>query len=611
MKKVKKKTKEQEIRGAAKQESRKPAGPGLSKLHIFLALAVTFVFMFPVVRNGFINFDDPQYVLENPVIQKLDKESMGVIFGGQILGNYQPLVLISYAVQYKLFGTDSAAGYHFFSLLMHLLNTFLVLIITHRLLKNHLAALFVALLFGVHPLHVESVAWVAAQKDTFYVFFFLCGLFFYLRYLEKQERKWLWWCFAVFILSAFSKAQAVVLPIVLMLVDMLDGWPQVKKRILNKIPFLVVSVIIGMVAIQSQKAAGAMHGQVFTPGERMLFASYGFENYLLQTFFPFNLSIFYPYPETNLQINSNWVYLGLPVVLLTLLGAVWAGRKHPMVLFGFLFFCVNIALVIQLIPVGDAIHADRYTYLSLLGFFWIAGYFFRQGLESGKLSANNARVVVGAVTLYFGSLTFLYAQKWSDSISIYTHSLENHPAPIVYSNRAAAYHKEGKLQEALADFNECIAIKDHFPNAYKNRGLTYIALGKNEEALADFHAAIRYKADDLDLYFTRGNLLKNKNDIPGAFADFNKVIELNPNVVDAWQNRAECYYRMGKLQEALTDLNKALVMKPDYANAYFNRSITLRDLGNIPGAIADAQQAQKYGFQVDPGYLSDLQNRQK
>lgn len=608
MKKDKKKSGGQELRKAG---ARKASPQALPKRYVIIALAVTFAFMFPVLKNGFINFDDPQYVLENKVIQEMNKENLGVIFGGQVLGNYQPLVLLSYAFQYSLFGTESASGYHFFSMLMHLLNTFLVLIISYRLLKNDLAALFVALLFGVHPLHVESVAWIAAQKDTFYVFFSLLGLWSYMKHLESGAGKWLLLCFLAFLLSAFSKAQAVVLPIVLMLVDMLDGWPQVKKRILNKIPFLVVSVIFGLVAIQSQKAAGAMHGQVFTFGERILFASYAFENYLMQTLLPIKLAIFYPYPETDLKINSNWVYLGPPVVIAASVLAFWLGKKFPMLLFGFLFFCVNIALVIQLIPVGDAIHADRYTYLSLLGFFWIAGYFLARGMENNKLSLNNARVIVGAVTLTCGILTFTYAQKWSDSVTIYTHALENHPAPIVYSNRAAAYHKEGKLQEALEDFNKCLAIKEHFPNAYKNRGLTYISMNDQEKALSDFTNAIRFKPDDLDLYFTRGNLLKNKNDIAGAWADFNKVIELNPNVVDAWQNRAECYYRLGKLNEALADLNKAIEMKPDYAGAYFNRSITLRDMGNIPGALSDAQSAQKYGFQVDPGYLQDLQSKMK
>ncbi len=592
---------------AKPEKSRKPLTaktPELSNTWLGGIAVITLAFLHPVLKKGFINFDVPQYVLNNPLIQSLSGENIKAMFSGQILGNYQPLVLISYALQFKFFGAESATGYHAFSLLLHIVNTILVSKIALRLLKNVWPAVLVGLLFGIHPLHVESVAWVAAQKDMLFVLFFLLGLQAYLKFSETGNGNQHLLVYLFFILSLLSKAQAVVFPVVLLLMDWFNRGRLVQKDFISKLPLFVISVLMGLLAIKMQKEAGAVQDAVFTFGQRLLFASYGFVMYLWQTLVPVKLSIFYPYPETDLKINSNLVYLA-PLIVMACLGLVFYLRKFRFVVFGFLFFCVNIALLLQVIPVGDAIHADRYTYLSLVGLFFIAG-----GVLDLKLRNNpgnkNLLVAPAILLLVFGALAYRYSLKWIDSVSIYSHALSNYEAPIVYSNRGAEYYKLGKLAEAADDFSKAISIKPQFPNAYKNRALTYEAMGNHEQALADFGEAIKYKPGDFELYFTRGNILKNMNRLEEAKQDYRKVIEINSGVLDAWMALAECDFRTGNYTAALEGLNKVLDMKPDYGNAYFNRSITLRQVGKINEAIQDAESARKFGHPVEDGYISEL-----
>jgi protein O-mannosyl-transferase len=570
-------------------------------------LGITFICLFPVLGNDFINFDDPQYVLENPVIKDLGKENINLMFTKPILGNYQPFVLLSYAIQYKMFELE-AGGYHFFSLLFHLINTFLVFLVAFRILKNRTGAFITALLFGIHPLHVESVAWVAAQKDILYACFFLLSMKLYLDYKEKPEggSKRLYilslLCFTV---SLFSKAQAVVLPVLLMLIDYLRGRQLFGRNFMEKVPYFILSVVVGLLAIAKQKEAGAIQDfEYFSLGERILFASYGFMKYLWQSILPVKLSIFYPYPETNGKINSSLVYLGIVVAAAVTLLVFLFGRKNRIVLFGYLFFCVNIALVIQLIPVGDAIHADRYSYVSLLGLFFIAGHFLGDQIENRK-----SKLAIGICVLYgafLGVLTFQYSTKWADSITIYSHGLNNYPAPIIYANRGAEYFKIGEYQKSIEDFSGAIAIKPQFPHAYKNRGLTYEKLQKYKEALDDLEKAAIYRPDDLAIFITRGNILKATGNYAAAITDYTTLLKLNPGVLDAYLSRAECFWNLKRYNEALADLDQLLTLKNDSGDAWFNRSITLLSMGRFKEAYDSALNAKKFGKPVDDAFLNDL-----
>jgi tetratricopeptide (TPR) repeat protein len=649
---------------------RKPAPSPASPARMLLfILAATFICLFPVLQNDFLNFDDPQYVTENPVVQHLDGANFKSFFTQAFVGNYQPIVMLSYAVQFKIFGLH-ASGYHFFSLLMHLLNTALVFLLAARLLKSTPGAGITALLFGIHPLHVESVAWIASQKDVLYTFFFLLSSLFYLRYTDAgRDRKWYVLSMAFFVLSALSKAQAVVLPVVFLLFDYLlkrkeagehaaaDAGGARSHRVpwsrllLEKVPFFALSVILGLMAIHYQKEAGAVQDfNYFKPHERVLFASYGFMAYLIQTVAPVKLGIFYPYPETDGKINSQLVYLA-PIGVLAVAALVFYFRKRlPVLLFGALFFCVTIALVIQLIPVGDALHADRYTYISLIGIFIFAGYLFARYYEHRQSRAVTAGIA-GAYLLAMGVLTFSRSKVFHDNVSVYSDSLRNHPAAIIYSNLGAELYKMAEhsadanerkrlFGEALLNISKASELKPRFPNVWFNRGLADAQLGNVEAAINDYSQAVQHNPNDFNIFMQRGSCYLARQQYDAGIADFTRVIAINPGVINAYYSRAEGYGKSGRIKEAIDDYNKVLSMKPDFPDAYinraiaysiagntaaaladyekalqlnptawgvyFNRSNTLKNQGRYAEALRDAETAQKNGYPVDERYMTEL-----
>lgn len=239
---------------------------GYEKYFLPIALVITFIVLSPCLQNKFTNLDDTQYVVENSVIKELNVENLKTIFSEQFVGNYQPITMLSYMVEYKLWGLNPF-GYHLMNLLFHLLGTLFVFLIIKKLSGNDLIAFITSLLFGIHPLHVESVAWIAERKDVLYGFYFLWALYLYILHTkqEKQFSKYFLFSLILFVLALLSKAQAVVLPVGFFAVDFLMKRKFTKKIILEKIPFFVLAVAFGLLAIKVQGKAGAMQTFQYFP----------------------------------------------------------------------------------------------------------------------------------------------------------------------------------------------------------------------------------------------------------------------------------------------------------------------------------------------------------
>src|ERR1051325_7928664 len=421
-----------------------------SKFFLPIALGVTFICFFPSLSNKLTNLDDTQYLVENPVVKELNADNLKTIFSQQFVGNYQPVTMLSYMIEYKLWGLNPF-GYHLMNLFFHLLGAFFVFLIIKKLSGNDLIAFITSLLFGIHPLHVESVAWVAERKDVLYGFYFLWALYLYILYTkqEKQFSKYFLFSLMLFVLALLSKAQAVVLPVVFCAVDFLMKRKFSKKTILEKVPFFVLAVAFGLLAIKVQGKAGAMQTfQYFPFYERVLFSCFALMTYLHKLILPINLSCFYPYPETDDKINTMWVYLS-PAILLALAFIIWKYfRDSKVVLFGVAFFLITIALVLQLLPIGDALYADRYTYIPSIGLFFIASHYLVPHLKNKMVM-----VLTSAVLLFYCVLTFQRTKVWHDSITLYTDAIDNgYKAAIIYNNRGAVYADSSRNEEALKDF---------------------------------------------------------------------------------------------------------------------------------------------------------------
>ena len=577
-----------------------------------ISLTLTVLVFVPSLQNGFVYFDDHLYVIGNPVIKAFTWENVEKILTQPFVGTYLPITMLSYMADYGLFGLKPF-GYHLTSLVFHVLCTLLVFLVTERLVDNPLVAFVTATLFGVHTLHVESVAWVSARKDVLYGFGFLWALYLYLSHSRtgRPFSGYYWTSLAVFVLSALSKAQAVLLPIVLILIDVSLKRDFTLKTLARKIPFVVPAIALAVVAVVVQKNAGAIRelnplSTIYQP----LFVGYALFSYLWRMVVPISLSCLYPYPVSDGQINTNWVYASHLILLAAGCAAYWIARRSRQVLFGVLFFMVTIAPLLQLVPIGSALYADRYTYISSVGLFLVTGIMF----EKHAWRAGTRRyVLVAAGLLYLGFLsanTFNRIRVWTDSMTLASDALEKNPATwLLYATRAVAYEQQGNTRLALDDWN----------------------------------TVVRYMPPSVDNFVARGNVLMKEKDFAGAAADYSRAIELAPGLTEAYYARAEAYGNLGKLAEALADVERVIAMKADFGNAYlvrgvvhlrmerptaavrdltraielnpdaglayFNRAIAYAELRNFSAAYSDLLSAEQRGYAVDQSDIDDMAAR--
>ncbi|MGA2824073.1 MAG: phospholipid carrier-dependent glycosyltransferase, partial [Bacteroidales bacterium] len=263
---------------------------------LIIIILISFITYLPVFHNSLLAWDDDGYIKNNPLIYSINLKE---IFSQYVLGNYHPVTILTLATEYHFFGSNET-GYHVVNLFLHLLNVIFVFYTVFLLSDKAGVALVASLLFGIHPLHVESVAWVAELKDLLYAFFFLASYVFYLKYIKNQQKKFYLIAFFLFLVSLLSKAMAVSLPVVLILTDYFKGRKINIKTLLEKVPFFLLAFVIGVLAILAQKSSAAIQDMaIYTFPQRIVFACYGFITYLFKLLLPLNLSAYYPYPGKN------------------------------------------------------------------------------------------------------------------------------------------------------------------------------------------------------------------------------------------------------------------------------------------------------------------------
>ena len=625
-----------------------PAEPLKRRLLLLgIVLGLTILSFAPALTDGFTNWDDPGYVLENLSIRDLSGSGVKTIFSSYVEGNYHPLTMLSLAVEYHFFQLNPGV-YHVTNVLLHLLNTALVFWFIMLLTGRLETATITALLFGIHPLHVESVAWISERKDVLFSFFYLGALVAYVLSLRPQgdRRRYLAIALILFVLSLFSKGMAVTLPAVFLLVDYYLGKGITVKTIAEKWPFLVLSVAFGVVAVFAQQAKGAIQDITLFPlYERVLFACYGAVEYLVKLVLPPPLSAFYPYPlRAGGQLPL--IYYASPVVLLLGGAIVWKSIRHTRdVAFGVLFYLATLVLVLQLLPVGSAIIADRYTYLPYIGIFFLIGQGYYAVARGQAERFRRLKPVLMMLLLgYAGWLFFLTRERcevWKDNLTLWTDVLKNYPmVPVAYNNRALTYKSAGSFDLAMADYNKALEIKPDDTEAFSNRGNIYLMTGRYDLALADLNKALAVKRDLPVTLNSRGAVYFNLAKYDEALADFNRAIELQPDYPEAYLNRGNAlsvkkeyasairdydeylrfetrqpnpyYWRglaranTGDAEGALSDFDACLALNPKFPAAYYERSRAYRSRGDYQSALRDAATAGSLGFKVDEAYLAEL-----
>ena len=656
---TKKKKTDKHIHG---KTARVKASP-IPKWHLPFILILTFIVYIPALTAGFVNWDDPDYVGENSYLIR-DLGRLPELLTTPVQGNHHPVTMFSLALNYAISG-DDAWSYHLFNLIFHLVNCFLVYRLALLLSKNNsLIAFVTSLLFAIHPLHVESVAWVSERKDVLYGLFFLAGHITYIKYLDSNDKKQYWLTLLFLVLSLLSKPAAVIFPVSLLCVDILRRREISFRLITEKIAFFIPAILMGLLTISAQKDVGATGEEYFGLAKNILFGFYGMFMYFVKMIIPYQQSAFYPFPALN--ENLPVVYYAAPLFAILLIGlAFLTWKKYRFVAFGVSFYIINLLLVLQIFSVGSAVMAERYTYVPYIGFFFIIGCLLDM---YAKGNLTKAYSVILPIALIFSVLSFLQTQKWKDGATLWDSMIKTNPSSRAYSARATLFRKEankqrdnanqlraqGNAQEAnrinaeaainynkaIAYYNQAIKLNAIDHESFNNKANIYMDLNKFDSAYIEYKNSLRVKPnyhvamDNLGGWFARRNLfdsalryfnavLQQKPDYKVTYSnrgltymslkqyelaikDWQKCLEYDPNDADVINTVGLCYRMMGKNQEALGYITRAIQLIPEAGAFYLNRSYAYNGLNDKESAKRDAIQAKQKGANVDPAYAASL-----
>lgn len=579
-------------------------------LLITILILVAFAFS-PGLKNQFTNWDDNRYVVENPVIKKLNAENLHRIFVGDHkfhMGNYHPFTLISLALDYQVAQLNPMV-YILHNLVLHLFNTGLVYLLVWLLVKNRTVGLLTMAMFGIATLHVESVTWISERKDVLYTFYFLASAIAYIYYVEKQKTGFYVLAFLFFAISLLAKGQAVSLAVTLVIIDfVLKRKIRSIKILLEKVPFFVLALIMGIVAIQAQSAGEAIQeiGH-YNFIDRIFIAAYGFTLYVVKLIVPFGLSAIYPYPDIiNKTIPGYFAAFLIPTALVLWLLFVAFKKKQYTLAFAVAFYIINIALLLQLIPVGSAIMADRYSYIPSIGVYLAIAWGVVWCHQNKPAFFKPALALLAVMFVFQAGATYKRAQVWFDPLTLWLDTTQKSPKAVVaWNNLGSTKDKMGQKEEAIRAFSKAIAYKPDYTHAFYNRGTSFKDLNNLEEALADFNFAIKLDPNFAEAYHNRGIVYDTQGQIQKAIEDFNKALELTPTDEKILVNRGVAYGKSGKFDLALQDFDQAIALQPNNPTAYSNRGLAYDFLKKYDLAIQQYTKA----IELDPKFETAYNNR--
>jgi len=613
-------------------------------LIISLLTVSTFMAFWQVTHSDFINFDDPQYVTENRHVQDgLTIDGIEWAFTTGHASNWHPLTWISHMVDVQLFGLQPA-WHHLTNLLFHLANTVLLFFLLHRMTKALWQSAFVAALFALHPLHVESVAWVAERKDVLSTFFLMLTIGTYVSYTERPGIMGYLGLLCFYALGLMAKPMLVTLPFALFLLDYwplkrleqkkppqkilkplsrnkkkgkntaspakvqvqtaLSQWSLIRPLLIEKIPLFALALLSSIITYLVQQQGGAMETFETLPlGSRMANAFVSYITYMAKTLWPTNLAVFYPHPGGW----PLWKVLGSVIVLVGLTAlAVRGARKRPYAALGWFWYIGTLAPVIGLIQVGMQAMADRYTYIPLIGFFIIVAWGVPELFKKWRFRKEALIVLPVLCILCLILLTWRQVGYWRNSVTLFDHVLKvTHRNATAYYCRGNIYAGLGNPRQAIEDYDRAIELNPKYAKAYNNRGVAYGNLGNPRQTIEDYNRAIELNSKFAEAYNNRGVAYRNLGNPRQAIEDYNRAIELNPKYAEAYYNRGIAYGNLGNPRQAIEDYNRAIELNPKYAEAYNNRGNAYGNLGNPRQAIEDYNRA----IELNSKYAEAYNNR--
>jgi Flp pilus assembly protein TadD len=573
-------------RNRAKPEE--PARPAPSKspeIWLFALLAVATLGTYAgVLHAGFINYDDPSYVTQNVHVRDgLTGDGVVWAFAHSFAGNWFPLTWISHMLDCQFFGLD-AGMHHLTNVAIHVLATLLLFAVLRRITGAALPSAMVAALFALHPLHVESVAWIAERKDVLSAFFWMATLAAYARYVQRPTAQWYGITLLAFALGLMAKPMLVTLPLVLFL---LDYWPFARGlHIREKLPFLALSAAVSVVTYLVHAGVSVVSLEALPLGLRLENVLVSYVVYIGKMFWPSGLAVFYPYPTGSLALPAVFAGLGLGAVTA---GALLQSRRRPYLIVGWLWYLVTLAPVIGLVQAGQQARADRYMYIPMIGLSIALVWGAAELLRAWPTARTALAVAICAVCAV---LTWLQVGYWQDSVALFQHTVEVTGDNFVARyNLANALDARGDDAEAATQLVEAVRIRPNSGSAHAELGQIDAKLGRNDEALSQLQAAVRLEPDDARNHYRIGLLLAAAGRTEDASAEFGNAIRLEPEDEEAHYNLGIARAIQGRVPEAAAEFEAAVRLRPDDANARFNFGMALANQGRMQEAVSQLSEA--------------------
>jgi tetratricopeptide (TPR) repeat protein len=533
------------------------------KILIYIVLALlTFAVYWQVNQFDFTTLDDDIYVTENGHVQSgISWDGVRWAFSTTYAEFWHPLTWISLMLDYQLYGLNPS-GYHVTNLIFHILSTFLLFWLFSRMTERIWQSAIIAALFTLHPLHVESVVWVAERKDVLSSFFWMLTLCLYVYYTENPLIKRYWLVLFSFVMALMSKPMVVTLPVVMIL---LDYWPlrrfELKKanvilwQFKEKWLLFTLSAIFSIMTIYVQNKSDITDVQ-YPLSSRIINAIISFVTYLRKTFWPNDLIVCYDFFD---QLFSWQVMMAFLLIVLISAIVIIKRKQMPSVLVGWFWYSVTILPVIGIITRGFNTMADLYTYLPLTGIFIILVWGIPDLIKNRKVINFCLLPASLGVLSILAFLSWHQCRYWENSMELYRHALnvasENYRANHGFG---LALLKEGKIEEAIEYFNKTIRKTPSFAYAYNNLGTAYAKINLYQKALDDFNQAIKLKPRYQNAYNNRGIVYYHTGQYQKAVEDLSKAIYLKPDYVEAYLNRAKIYFKLGQNEQAAQDYNEAM-----------------------------------------------------
>ncbi len=605
----------------------------------------------PALQNEFVAWDDNVYIFANSHISPLNMGFFKWAFFEFYASNWHPLTWISHALDYAVWGLNPL-GHHLTSVIIHGVNSFIVVLLIIKLLEVlneraqqnepmpflHERAILITggvtgLLFGLHPLHVESVAWVAERKDLLCALFFLLSIMQYTDYaksvsngsalgglLSRYYNKHYLLAAVFFILALLSKPMAVTLPVVLLILDWypfqrIQSLQAFRQAVVEKIPFFTLSLFSSIITILAQRGGGSLALIEAVPlSIRLLVSAKSLILYLWKMLWPLNLVPFYPYPkQSEMSVLAIFEYfLAIAFTLGITAVCVASVKKQKLWLSVWGFYIVTLLPVLGILQAGGQSMADRYTYLPSLGPFLVMGLIAAWAVDKTftvKRPKLLKLILSSAVIFLFISMSYLTYQQigiWKNSIEFWNYVIKKEPNRIsfAYNNRGLALGMKGRVQEAIADFDKAIALDPYYGIAYDNRGMFLGNIGQYDSALRDFTMAINLDLVDYRAYDNRAFTFEKMGQFEKALEDYHMAVTLNPYFQEAFYHLGILYGKMGMYNEAIPALDKSLALNPNNAEAYSNRGVMYSLSGQPENALEDYSKAIALNHNFATAYVN-------